>query len=395
MKITYLKLLNILGHDEFVVKPGDKLTLVQGKNATGKSSILKALQAAFKGQSVNEATLLRNGAEAGEIVVELSDGTTIKKKITTEGSKSNKSTKHLSEIADSFGLNPVEFLLMNNKDKLRTLLEILNVHATHEEMEECAPFIELPEQELFNLDEIARVRKQVYDERTATNRMLKDKEATLKQMEAVIPLEYDEVQHKAVKQKIEEARQQKESHLADLENQKHTEMLALNKKYDELKVVLGNKFDEHVRPLTDELSIIENNLKSVGAYEEQMKFIKTLNSEIEKYTERSDILESSLNYIDNLEKSKMSSFPIPGLSINEGNIYLDGVRLEHVNSARQISFVMNLAAKKMGELKAMVVDGIELLDSVKRKQLFGAIEKADIQMILTQVTDTELEIITK
>lgn len=397
MKITGLKMLNILGHDEFELKVGEKLTLIRGKNASGKSSIIKALQAAFKGQSVKEATLLRNGAEKGEIVVELDDNSVIRKTVTKEGSTNNQSTKFLNSLANSFGLNPVEFLLMPEKKKLETLLEIINVHVTRDELaEKVEGVIDLSdesEDKLYNLDELAVIRKQVYDERTATNRMLKDKQSTKDQMTAVLPVEYDGKRHEEVKLSIEEKRNKKEAFIQQLENEKLAEIQEVNERFAKRKQDMLDKYEIAVRPLQDELALCESNLKQIGAFEEHKKFIDSLTVDIENYGERSQLLTETLEKVDELEKSKLSNLPIKGMTINDGAIYLDGVRLEHVNSARQISFVMSLAALKMGELKAMVVDGIELLDSVKRKELLAVISKSKIQVILTQVTDdTALEI---
>ena len=391
MKITRIKLLNILGHEEYELKLGEKLTLIKGKNALGKSSIIKALQAAFKGQSVNEATLLRNGAEKGEIVVELDDETTIKKTVGKTGSKNNQSTSLLNKLAHGLGLNPVEFLLMSEKKKLDTVLEIINVHYEKAEIQQCvSDIIDLSDEEddkVFTLEDLAAIRKQVYEERTVTNRMLKDKQATLQQMVAVVPLGYDEARHIEVKEQIEEKRSKKDLYSEKLEKEKAEEIQAIHDKYAKKKQDMLDSYEQSTRPLLEEQTILENALKQIGAYEEQKKFIDSLSEEIRNYNERTETLTSALDSVDELEKSKLTDLPIKGMTINEGSIYLDGVRFEHVNSARQVSFILSLAALQMGEVKTMLLDGIELLDSVKRKELLNAISKSKIQVILTQVTD--------
>ena len=65
MRVAHVRISNILGIEEIEFAPGG-FTEVSGGNGAGKTSVLEAIRAALRGG--NDATLLRNGADRGEIV---------------------------------------------------------------------------------------------------------------------------------------------------------------------------------------------------------------------------------------------------------------------------------------------------------------------------------------
>jgi DNA repair exonuclease SbcCD ATPase subunit len=71
MHISKVKITNILGIDELEFQPG-QFNAFTGGNGSGKTSALEAIKAALKGG--HDATLLRNGADKGEVVLVLDDG---------------------------------------------------------------------------------------------------------------------------------------------------------------------------------------------------------------------------------------------------------------------------------------------------------------------------------
>jgi len=78
LHVAALTIRDFLGIEEMEISPG-KATIIEGKNATGKSSILRALQAAIGGDVPLDP--IRMGSEKAEVLVRLSDGWSIRKAI--------------------------------------------------------------------------------------------------------------------------------------------------------------------------------------------------------------------------------------------------------------------------------------------------------------------------
>ena len=70
MKIVRLQIRNFLGLREVDVKT-DAVNIVRGKNRQGKTSLIRAIEAAF--QSGDQSAKIRQGEDTAEILVELDD----------------------------------------------------------------------------------------------------------------------------------------------------------------------------------------------------------------------------------------------------------------------------------------------------------------------------------
>lgn len=201
MKVKLIKITNICGIESLEVSPG-AVTVIEGENGSGKTSVIEAVKSIFAGG--HDATLLRNGAEKGEIVLVLDDGTEVKK--TVKAGDSTLDVKHptfgrisqgatfIKKLSDSLSINPIEFLQCDAKKRAAYLLEALPLKITPDDLKEIAlspvsqalcdaqhPFVTL-----------AAVQKGVYDERTGVNRLLKDKRVSADELAKTVPAEAGE-----------------------------------------------------------------------------------------------------------------------------------------------------------------------------------------------------------
>ena len=135
MKISHVRIQNILGIKQFEFDAG-QFNILSGKNGQGKTSVLEAIKAALKGG--NDATLLRKGAEAGEVVLVLEDGLEIRKRVTSrtatttvlqDGKSQPRPAEFLSRFADMMSVNPVDFLTAPKKKRVEVLLEAMPIEA--------------------------------------------------------------------------------------------------------------------------------------------------------------------------------------------------------------------------------------------------------------------------
>lgn len=200
MRVTHVRVRNVLGIEQLDLRPGG-FTVIRGQNATGKSSLLEAIKAAFGGG--HDASLLRHGAKKGEVVLVLDDGTEIRKSITEGRSSLSVRDGEQREVAapqafldmlvERSSFNPVAFLGASPKDRIRILLSALPVKLDRAQIDKVTseasglPF-EIPDE--INADSfgvIGFIRRRLFDERTGVNRAAKEKRSTAETIQRGLP----------------------------------------------------------------------------------------------------------------------------------------------------------------------------------------------------------------
>ena len=153
MNITHVKIANILGLRQLEFKPDKSWTIVEGPNASGKSSVLEAIRFALGIDSRHDATLLRKGAKRGEVVLVLDDETKIRRtlsqkrqsvEIERKGTAVRKPATWLKELVEASAFNPVSFLQAKPQERLKMLLELASADLDSEDVE--AAVADLPEE---------------------------------------------------------------------------------------------------------------------------------------------------------------------------------------------------------------------------------------------------------
>ena len=140
MKIVRLTIHNFLKLKDIEMNPSQTNVIV-GKNKQGKTSILKAIRAAFTGDA--DSTSIRVGESKAEITVEL-DELTVKRTLTEKGNYldiSNKEgmkmpapQKYLDGILGTFSFNPIEFFEKKPVDRKKYLLNAIKLNITQDEL---------------------------------------------------------------------------------------------------------------------------------------------------------------------------------------------------------------------------------------------------------------------
>ena len=69
--ITKLQIKNFVGISEVEITPDNKLNVIAGKNGQGKTSILKAIEFAFKGKIDKGADIINSEASKAEVYIDL------------------------------------------------------------------------------------------------------------------------------------------------------------------------------------------------------------------------------------------------------------------------------------------------------------------------------------
>lgn len=436
MKIAHIKISNILGVHELEFSPAG-FTEISGPNGSGKTSVLEAIKSVL--ESGHDATLLRKGAEKGETVIVLDDGTELKKRVTEsasttevrrDGKKVARPAEVIRALTDMLSVNPIDFLMAPKKDRVRVLLEAMPIEASHEKLAELSGIQVKAQPGVHALQIIQQVHTQVYDERTGTNRAVREKEGTIKQLRDAIPpvpagADGDEQQLDARLREIDQAKQtemdristkldglRKESQArideikadaqaridaikAEMQAKVEAEQSALaetERRAGTQREKSLQRFAEEREPVATQLSAIRSNRDLAARRAQTLDTIETLETELETLTEDAQRQTAALTAIEQYKSDLLASLPIPGLEVRDGEIFRNGVQFDRLNTAQQVDVAVEIAKLRAGDLGVICVDRIECLDSASLEAFRDRAIESGLQLFITRVSDDEFAI---
>lgn len=444
MRVKKIQIRNILGIEELDIEPGD-VTLIEGRNAEGKSSVLEALKTVIGGG--HDATLVRQGAEEGEVVMVLEDGVEMRKRITatrasldvehpTMGKVSAPQT-WLNGITDELSVNPVEFLTTD--DRVGVLLEAMPVEVDVEALREAMEGLEetgeievdgmVAEVEgRHALEAIEQVHSRIYDARTGVNRIVRESRTTAEKLRQSLPAEGadpEEVEEELreaerrhrdaekelareteridtrLEKKVGEVRSEAAAEVEELQariqqvkDEAQEEIEELRESAEEEKDELLMERRPEVNRLGGQVSALRERLETVKEAEGTRCDIQRYEQTAEEKDEVSERLTTALNRLDGLKSRLLEDLPIEGAEIRDGRLLVDGIRFERLNSARQARIAVEVAKMRAGDLGLVLVDNMELLDSETFEEFREALQESGLQAVVTRVTDSGLTVST-
>lgn len=425
MQINHISIRNILGISELELSP-QGFTQISGTNGTGKTSVLEAIKAVLN--TGHDATLLRDGADKGEVVLVLDDGTELSKTITSSGSvtavrrdgkKVARPVEAIKALTDVLSVNPVDFLLAPKKERVRVLLEAMPLEADTAHLEEISGVEIKAAPGLHALHVINQVHQQVYDERTGTNRAVREKQATINQLEAAVPpnpagVEGDEDD---LEVRVKEAQNARDNTLARIANkltalqteatakidairaQAQAEIDAVNADLSEQKQRAATArekanatFTETAAPINQQLATIRNDREAAGRRKQTLETIEVLKTELESLTAEAERQTTALSAIDQYKSDLLASLPIPGLEVRDGEIYRNDIVFDRLNTAQQVEIAVEVAKLRAADLGVVCVDRIECLDSETLAAFRESALESGLQLFVTRVTDEGFQV---
>ena len=200
LRVTAVTIRDVLGARELALEPG-RITRLEGRNASGKTTILQAVQAALgRGSLAKLARIDSTGVETEpEVVLALEgDGEVYRVERTGEKVRVRRRVgetagledvprpqEFLAGLFDAAAASPVRFLTAPDKDRVTLLLEALPLKLDRAAllMEMAVAAAELPPLPagLHPLEELTLIRDAVFRARTGVNRDAKGKAAAAEQ----------------------------------------------------------------------------------------------------------------------------------------------------------------------------------------------------------------------
>ena len=436
LHVSHVRISNILGIQELEFAPGG-FTEITGANGSGKSSTIEALRAALRGG--HDASLLRKGAEKGEIVLVLDDGSQITKTVTADGTKVNvvrderklgRPAEAVKALHDVLSVNPVEFLRAPEKARVDALLQVMPIAVDAERLEQIAGDLVQPGA---GIDQIEATKRAVFDERTAISRTARDKDGAIKQLRATLPKHVPEspetdatlveqlnaldadsdakfeavmgryaVNLRGADKSIDELH----ASIREIEEQARQSVAMVSEQIAELKRLKAEataKMDAEKSEIRSQhaeaRAVIQTKLEGIRErHEQQARYdlttenINRMAAELEDLKAHAHGLTETLDQLDAYKAELLASLPIPGLEVVEGRLQRYGVPFDRLNTAQQVEIAVEIAKLRAGELGLICVDGLELLDQEHYDAFRAAAEASSLQLIVSRVGDGELAV---
>jgi len=393
MKITTLEMANVKRIKALRLVPTEKgLTIIGGRNGQGKTSVLDAIAYGMGGGKYRPTNLRREGA-VGEtfIHIETDNGFIIDRK---EGERSLKvrdaegkasGQKILDKFISELSIDLPKFHNASSKEKAVMLLKVLHIDEVIAKFE--------------------NEEKAKFDTRTVIGRQADQKEKAAKDMpwfedmpeEPVSVKELIEKQQAvlarngvkaAAKEQLEKNRTLVESYTRQLEGLR-TQIATL-----EESIATVQKSIEDAKDADFTMESTEEIEREIADFEETNRKINA-NAERTRREQEADTLrdqyEALTKEIEDIRSEKMkvlegAEFPLDGLSVENGELVLNGKGWDCMSGAQQLIVDCAIASKINPECKFILLDKLEQLDLTTLKEFGEWLEAHDLQCIATRVS---------
>lgn len=391
--------------------PLGTFTVLQGDNGTGKSSVLQAISAVFEGG--HDPKWIRAGASEGEIILTLSDGVTItatvkpdgtKREVrTSDGSIVSKPAAYIKALADGFSFDPVAFLQADKKDRAKYLLEAMPIVFTVQEIQDAVERIPAGS---MNLDAFHAYRAGLTEERRVLNVDRENLEGAISTLSKTLPdgndqdwaaevtiqrtrLEEFRVELATVKQGINA---EADAAIAKINADTVAKIQALKDACaKDIETVRRLQQEETTKATVEIQSDIEATAVALATAEAkaraQAQSVST-KAAIDEYREKAkakfyagERLTNAIKKLDALKARKLEDSPIPGLEVRDGEIFVNGVALDAINTQQQYFVAFQVAALAPGELGFMVCDRSESIVGKQWDDFCAAAAQSGFQVV--------------
>jgi DNA repair exonuclease SbcCD ATPase subunit len=445
-QINKIYIQNFMGIEDLIIEPSS-LTVISGKNASGKTSVLEAMKATVG--SGHDPSVVNAGAEAAQVVITLDSGKSIRLRVTAKSTtreiRNEKGRRidtppaeFIRSISDALSVNPLAFLTAKPADQLTAFLEAFPLRLRIEDIAFLPEAFRQITVEGHALEVISKLQRAVYGERQEVNRIAKEKEATVRQLSETLPAEAPAAgDWKAELDKLTAAEKDlqtttftatsnireawaaaKENAKYEFERRRDAIREALTEKIDELKARAARRIDELegerdgridyiTRERDEQLDVLAADYRpkeekliagrehaqvmvdAQGKATRTREYMATQEREAEAARVESQEMTNALINLQKLKSKLLIDLPIAGLEIKDGAILIDGILLGRVNRARQIQIAIELAKLRAGDLGFIVIDDLEHFDSETFEAFKEGAKDSGLQFVCARVSDCE------
>jgi DNA repair exonuclease SbcCD ATPase subunit len=375
---------------EIAPDPDGNLVIVAGKNGQGKTSILDSITAALGGVSAKTTPKpIRDGEDRAEIVLETEDliitrrftasGSTLVVK-SPDGAVYPKGQSKLDDMLGRLSLDPLAFTQLDDRAQLKTLLAL----------------VDLP----FDPAKLDSERAEMFAERTAVNRDLKNSKAALEaipvtaEMADLKPVSVADLLTEYRVAESEQLRVQRTQREVDRLKQVEADLLARLASLRgelaeaEIEAIRAADATEQRRPLEVIQQQIDN-AEQINADVHTFERWKNASDIVTELQGESAELTSKLEAIDQQKADGLASakFPIDGLGFDESGVTYNGVPFKQASSAEQLRVSLAMAIALNPKLRVIRIADGSLLDSDNLALVEDIAREHDFQVWIEMVGD--------
>ena len=402
VKINSLEFENVKRIKAVKIEPTTNgLTVIGGKNAQGKTSILDSIAWALGGDKYRPSNPIRTGSTIPpKLYIKLSNGLIVERKgknsdlKVTDSNGQKGGQQLLNSFIEQLALNIPKFMEATDKEKANILLKIIGVG-----------------DELYSLD---NEEQRLYQERLAIGRIADQKAKYAKEQ-----VFYDDAPSELVSAS-ELIKQQQEILARNGENQKKRQnvskyendlksseqkILNLENQIAALKTQLENEQNEHEQILqdlqiakTDALSLVDESTeeleRNINNIEETNRKVRA-NMDKEKAEEdakaekaKYDNLTAEIEGIRDKKIAllKGADLPLPELSIEENALTYKGQKWDNMSGSEQLKVATAIIRKLNPQCGFVLIDKLEQMDIDTMNEFGRWLESEGLQAIATRVS---------
>lgn len=444
IKVTDLEIHNLKRIKYLHVKPKDGVTLIGGKNASGKSTLIDAVAYTIGGAALHPPQPIRNGEDRAVVRVKIAgdESQNIPSIICTRTfeRRADGSIKSELQITDLHGyeagspqtmLNdltgkvsvgkipiawrPNSFMEMKPADQIATLLQLANLDLSTadakiaEKSEVVSDLRREAKTAKTMLDKVVAypdfVGKEPVDTAPIQAEIEDAKQWTSKHKElssqvhvskakldlAMNNLNSAEQQIASVERQIRELQAKVESMKAELPPLEEHQQKALDVWTD-----CCRRETEFTNAQPPDLKVIQQRLRDAEEHNNKIAAEAKRQAEVAAYEE---LVKAGKKAVAEVEEAKAerraiiaaAEWPVPGLGFDENGVTLNGLPFEQASSAERMEASVAIGAAINPKLKLLFVREGSLLDRDHIVRLAEIAAKYDAQVFLEVVSDDEAE----
>lgn len=378
-----------------IIPAADGLTVIGGRNAQGKTSVLDAIAWALGGDKFRPGHPQRDGSVLPpRLRVLLSNGLVVERRgknselYITDPSGRKAGQTLLNSFVEQLALDLPKFMAASGREKAQTLLRIIGLGEQVEELE--------------------RRGKTLYNERLALGRIADQKAKFAKEMTFYPnvpeePLSAAELiaqqQDILVRNGENQRKRQRRDELKRTLDTAEAQLAELTRRCEQLR-------EDYRIASTDAADLLD---QSTAELEENIRTIEQTNAKVranlDKARAEADAQKLADEYaaltaqIEDVQREKLAllngaDMPLPGLSVTDGELTYNGQPWDCMSSSEQLIAATSIVRRLNPECGFVLLDRLEAMDTDTLAAFGRWLEGEGLQAIATRVsTGGECQII--
>jgi len=394
VKIISLTAENVKRLRAVEITPDGNVVTITGRNAQGKTSVLDAIWLALGGGAAGRETVwpIRDGEDKASVTLDLGDLVVVrtwtgdKTALTVksaDGAKYGSPQGVLDALVGRLSFDPLEFTRLSDREQVAALLDLVDLDV--------------------DLEDLARKRQAVYDERTEIGRDGKTLAGQVEGLGAREDAPDDEVSVSALLAEYRAGDDACRAHRASI-----VDAMNLTREIDEAGARI-KALEAEITAKSADLIAVQHatpdveTLPDLVAIQERIDTAETTNESVRRNTQRGALTDrldttriefkKATAAIDAIDKAKAEAlagakFPVDGLGFDDGGVTYQGIPFSQASAAEQIRVSLAMAMSLNPKLRVIrILDG-SLLDA-DNLALIGEMATAqDYQIWIERVSDT-------